>query len=454
MIGRGIVGRRTVRRGAGGRNTLLALTLAAAAAASCPACSSLPWAGTDGDSGDTMSVAIARSDMAFSVPAVGYLEATKASPIAVPRVPTGALKVKSVMDEGSIVAEGDIVVVFDDTQLNIDHDNHMASFRSTSRRLDRNDVQSVIEDGSIGVMKQVAQLERDNADAFSIEDEMIYSRLEILEQSVRKEEASETIIFADMSLLLRGQYYDIEERILGVERDQVQGNIDRVNTSLGNLVLKAPLGGLIIYKKNWRGSSVQVGDTLWPGNVIMSIVDPGSTMLAANVLEKDGAGVTVGAPATVRVDARPDIAFEGKVKSIAEISRPIERESPVKYTEVQIEIQNGDPVLLKPGMKGEAWIEVGKAAAAIVIPRSALRGDGEDHYVIVETADGHEKRPVKAGAGDHVRISITEGLEEGERVILGGSEPTAPVATGGTAEPLRKSRGGGGGRRRAPAPVH
>ena len=31
---------------------------------------------------------------------------------------------------------------------------------------------------------------------------------------------------------------------------------------------------LIVYKKNWRGSSVAVGDTLWPGNVIMSIVDP------------------------------------------------------------------------------------------------------------------------------------------------------------------------------------
>lgn len=442
-----------------GRNLVLVLCLAAAASAAVfwtTACSSLPWAGTGADSGVTISVPATRADMVFTVPAVGYLEATKASPIAVPRVPTGALKVKSVMDEGSIVAEGDIVVVFDDTQLNIDLDNHMASFRSTTRRLDRNDVQSEIEDGSIGVMKQVAQLERDNAEQFAIEDDLIYSRLEILEQSVRKDEAHETILFADMSLLLRGEYYDIEERILGVERDQVQGNIDRVNTSLGNLVLKAPIGGLIIYKKNWRGSSVQVGDTLWPGNVIMSIVDPASTMLAAFVLEKDAAGVTVGSPATVRVDARPDVAFQGKVKTIAEISRPIERESPVKYTEVQIEIENGDPQLLKPGMKGEGWIEVGKAASAVVIPRSALRGDGEEHYVMVEGAAGPERRPVKAGSGDHVQISIVEGLEESERVILGGDEPAAPVPTARAGEPMRRrgSKVGGGGRRRVPAPVH
>ncbi len=405
--------------------------MSAAAAMFCVACSGLPWAGTADPASGSVSVPVVRADMAFTVPAEGYLEATKASPIAVPRVPTGALKVKSVVDEGAIVREGDVVVVFDETQLNIDLDNHMASFRSTNRRIDRNTVQSDIESGSIGVMKQVALLERDNAEEFKIQDEMIYSRLEILEQSVRKEEAEETILFADMSLFLRGEYYDIEERILGVEKDQVEGNIDRVKTSLGNLVLKAPIGGLIIYKKNWRGSSVQVGDTLWPGNVIMSIVDPASTMLNGFVLEKDAAGVAQGSRATVRVDARPDLVFEGTVQSIAEISRPIERDSPVKYTEVQIAIQNGDPELLKPGMKGEARIEVGRAESAVVIPRSALKGDGADHFVLVERPDGPEKRAVKPGVGDHVRISILEGLEEGERVMLGGEDPATAAPDAG-----------------------
>jgi HlyD family secretion protein len=381
-----------------------------------------------------VAVEAVRADMTFTVPAVGYLEATQASPIAVPRVPTGALKVKEVVEEASLVKEGDIVVVFDDKQLNIELDNHKASFRSTNREIDRNSTQATIEAGSIHVMRDVAELEFENAETFKIEDEQIYSRLEIIEDEVRAEEAGETILFADISLKLRGEYYDIEERILDVERTQVKGNMDRVETSLANLVLKTPIGGLVIYKKNWRGSSVQVGDTLWPGNLILSIVDPTSCLLNAFVLERDAAGLEEGAPAIIRVDARPDREFRGKVKSVAEITRPIEQGSPVKYAEVKIEFEDGDPELLLPGMKGEAWIEIGKVESAVVIPRSALRGEGEDTYVLVAGPEGTEKRAVKAGVGDQVRISILEGLDDGERVLLGGEDPPTGSPGDGNAE--------------------
>ena len=66
------------------------------------------------------------------------------------------------------------------------------------------------------------------------------------------------------------------------------------------------------------------------GNLIMSLVDPASTVLTAFVLERDAAGVAEGSEARVTIDARPGHVFKGRVKSIAEISRPIERNSPVK----------------------------------------------------------------------------------------------------------------------------
>lgn len=370
-----------------------------------------------------MTVTAVRADLELTVPAKGYLEATKASPVAVPRVPTGAMKVKELVPEGSIVEEGDIVLVFDDTQLNIELSNHKASFRSADRRIERTQIQAAIESGSIEVMRQVAELERDKVTSFKIDDESIYSKLEILEEEVRKTEAEETILFADASLLLRGEYYDIEERILDVEKGQVAGKIGRVETSLGNLVLRAPIGGLIIYKKNWRGATVAVGDTLWPGNVVMSIVDPASTALNAFVLEKDAAGLVAGSPATISVDARPGRAFEGRVTTIAEISRPIEADSPVKYTEVTIEIDHGDPSLLKPGMKGEARIVTGSLDDAIVVPRSALRGEPESPFLLLENGGTPEKRPVSLGPGNLVLVSVTDGLEGGERVLLGGEEP-------------------------------
>lgn len=369
-------------------------------------------------------VVATRATIEFSVPARGYLEALSASPLAVPRVPTGALKVKELAPEGSLVTPGDIVLVFDDSALNIELDNHRASFRSTDRQIDGNQLQARIESGGIEIMRRVAEMERDHVVNFGDLDQAIFSRVEILESEVRKDEAEETIVFADASLRLRGEYYDIEERILDVAKDQVSGKLERVETSLASLVLRAPIPGLIVYKKNWRGASVDVGDTLWPGNVLMSIVDPDSTALTAFVLEKDSAGVAVDAEARIVVDARPERTFSGRVKTVAEVSRPIERGSPVKYSEVQIEIDIDEPGLLKPGMKAEARIRTGVVEDQVVIPRTALRGEGDAQWVLVAQAGGGTRRQaVKSGAGDRVRVSVVEGLEGGERLLIGGAEP-------------------------------
>lgn len=373
-----------------------------------------------------------RTELRIDVLARGELESTNASPIAVPRVPTGALKVKQIVEQGSIVEPGDVVVVFDDTELNIELDGHRASFRSTGRQIDGTQLGAEIETGSIEVMKQVAELERDNLEAFEIVDRSIYSRQEILEDEVRLDTANETILFADASLLLRGEYYDIEERILGVERDQVRDKIDRAQVSLGNLVLTAPIGGLIVYRKNWRGASVNVGDTLWPGNVIVSIVDPASTALKAYVLERDAAGVSVGAEATVTIDAWPERGFAGRVGSVAELSRPIDRDSPVKYFEVQVDLLE-DADSLRPGMKGEARIFTSTLADAVVVPRSAVRGEADAPFVIVRSSDATtERRPVRLGAGDLVRVSIEEGLRAGENVLLGDAEALADAGAAET----------------------
>ncbi|MFQ5701957.1 MAG: efflux RND transporter periplasmic adaptor subunit [Acidobacteriota bacterium] len=410
-----------------GTRRVVGSAVALAAAAVSIGCADLSWLGGDDSGAGSVTVTTVRSDMTFSMPAKGYLEAMKASPLAVPKVPTGALQVKKIVPEGSIVKAGDTVLVFDDTRLNIDLDNHRASFRSSTRKIDRNTTEASIASGTLNVMKEVAELQRDHVEAFKILDESIYSKLEILEDAVKKDEAEGTILYADLGLKLRGEYYDIEEKILDVEKDQVEGNIDRVKTSLGSLILKAPIGGLIVYKKNWRGAVVSVGDTLWPGNVVMSIVDPSSMALHAFVQERDAAGVKPGSPAVVRIDARPERTFQGSVLSVAEISRPIERDSPVKYTEVKIALPDIDTDTLKPGMQGEASIEVGRVESAVLIPRMLLHGEGSDAFVLVATPRGPRRRPVTPGPGDQVRVSILKGLDEGERVLLGAVSSLAPA---------------------------
>jgi hypothetical protein len=92
---------------------------------------------------------------------------------------------------------------------------------------------------------------------------------------------------------------------------------------------------------------------------------------------------------------------------------------------VSVESLDGDVELLMPGMKGEARIVTGRLEEAVIIPRSALRGEADAPYVFVRTASGAERRAVKLGPGDLVRVSIEDGLSGGERVVIGDEQPLA-----------------------------
>jgi multidrug efflux pump subunit AcrA (membrane-fusion protein) len=417
------------------------LLVTGAAALAAAGCGLLPG---EPAGGKTVAAAIpvTRTDLRITVQAAGELVALQDSPIAVPQVPTGALKVSEVVAEGAVVEPGDVIVVFDDTQLSVDLANHTATFRSAGRQIDRSHIRWGKESGTIRLERLVAELERDYAAEFQLEDEAIYSQMEILDATLSKEYADEKIVFADARLLLRGEYYDIDERILRVEKDQARGKIERAQTSLGRLVLSAPSGGMVVYRENWRGATITVGDTLWPGNVILSIVDPTRAALKVNVLERDAAAVQTGAVAEVRIDARAERVFPARVESLAKHSRPIEQGSPVKYFEARVHLNDGDPELLKPGMTGQARILVAELEDAVVIPRAAVRGTNGGYHVLVDGPAGPQRRPVRLGPGDRVRVSVQEGLAPGESVLITDIPADGPsadrIGTGQAAAATRK----------------
>ena len=129
--------------------------------------------------------------------------------------------------------------------------------------------------------------------------------------------------------------------------------------------------------------------------------------------------------------APSDRIFSGTVESVSKLSRPVESDSPVKYFEARISIADGDPDILKPGMKGEARIRTTEVADALVVPRSAVRGTDDSYHVLVNGPAGPGRRDVEVGPGDLVRVVITSGLEEGEEVLL-GAESAAPVDGAGS----------------------
>jgi macrolide-specific efflux system membrane fusion protein len=96
---------------------------------------------------------------------------------------------------------------------------------------------------------------------------------------------------------------------------------------------------------------------------------------------------------------------------------------------------------LRISMTAQVYIVRAEARDAITIPAAALGArnrDGSYTVRVVDAAGNATPRQVKVGLNNNVSAQVTEGLAEGDKVVLGDAA-TAPSATGqgGRRPPMR-----------------
>jgi len=85
---------------------------------------------------------------------------------------------------------------------------------------------------------------------------------------------------------------------------------------------------------------------------------------------------------------------------------------------VRLEIAN-PRMLLKPAMYAQVELPVGGAAKALTVPISAVIDSGTRQIVLVQLAEGRfEPRDVKLGMRSDDHVQVTQGVKEGERVVV------------------------------------
>ena len=170
----------------------------------------------------------------------------------------------------------------------------------------------------------------------------------------------------------------------------------------------------------------------------MTLVDPNAIRVDVTVDETDVAKVAVGKPATITFDAVPGRALRGKVISVAPsgtLSQGV-----VTYP-VSISVDNRN-VTLPGGLTASATITIDEKNDVLIVPLRAVRRQGRDQMVDI-AADPAKPTPrvVKTGVQNDQFVEITDGLQEGEQIMIAGTTTRVPTG-GGPGVP-----GAGGGNR-------
>ncbi len=238
-------------------------------------------------------------------------------------------------------------------------------------------------------------------------------------------------------LLSETKYVEASERaqLRSSEIDLQQAKIElkRAETNANKMIVKAPIGGLVVMQNIFRGSEftpIQQGDQLWPGQFFMSIVDTRSMVVNAVVNQADVKRLHIGYRAAVRFDAYSDLTLPARVYSVAGLGRSGgSRGNYLKEIPVRLKIENTDPRLI-PDLSVSVEVMLASEKQVPVAPLAGIFHDNKNGkpYVFVQKSDGWERRTVVLGLANNGQTAIRAGLKADDVIAL------EPPQTRGTAK--------------------
>lgn len=178
-----------------------------------------------------------------------------------------------------------------------------------------------------------------------------------------------------------------------------------------NFILSTKIAGTVTERQINPGSEVKIDNP----NPLFIVSDPKHLWINIEVPEKDLDKVRIGQHLKIDSSAFPDTPFKAKVILISKVLNPETRRIVVRC-----EMDNADEKL-KPEMYVYATPLDGEAELAYV-PNDAIITEGVKSYIFIEKTPGTiEKRLVKVAYQGHQNSFITEGVTEGERVVISGT---------------------------------
>lgn len=329
----------------------------------------------------------------------------------------GMLKINQLVDDGTQVQAGDTVVVFDPSE-----------------------VQKAIVDSESELEIKMAELEQMKAEQQSTIEELEadleitrisqeISRIEFesanYEADIRKKEIQLNLERANIALERAREQLENRKKIQREEMkqkmldiSQSQSRLDEARDALNKMFLVSPAPGIAIISRNWNsGNKFQEGDQCWSGYTLIELPDMSELKATVQINEVDISKVTKGLRAEIKPDAFSDSVFDAEVIQVANLAVNKERDSKIKVFPVEILIKTKSESLL-PGLTVSCRIIVDKIEDVLYVPVEAVRTEGGQSYVYLQTNSGFEKQIIEIGESNTDFIRVNSGLKEGRNVAL------------------------------------
>lgn len=318
-----------------------------------------------------------------------------------------------VVEEGTSVKKGDVLVELSNTSLTLEILNSEAELAEKQNIL-RNTLISM-EKEKLTLRQNKAQLDFDVARkrrTYEQNDALYRSQLIAREEWLQAKEEYE-LAEKQRELNIERQRQDSLYRSVQIEQmednlDNMKRNMQLIRERIGNLAVKSPIDGEVGLL------DVVLGQSVSTGMKIGQINDLRDYKIEAQIDESYIDRVRAGLEASFE---RQDSSYTARLRKVYPEVRNGQFRADFNFTGAR-------PANIRSGQTYYLHLQLGQPTEAIIIPRGSFYQTTGGAWIYVIDPDGGRayKRPIRIGRQNPQYYEVVEGLEPGERVIVSGYE--------------------------------
>jgi multidrug efflux pump subunit AcrA (membrane-fusion protein) len=329
------------------------------------------------------------------------------------------MKINKLVDEGTIVKEGDFVAELDKSEIASQLNEIQLNIEKIQTQYKQKQLDSTLN------------LSNARNELINLKYTLEQKKLE-WEQSVYEPPATQRQ--AEITYEQTKRSYNQSKENYKTKVQQAIAELKVINTDLSKEIQKqqmiqellaaftitAPAEGMIVYAKNWGGRKRTVGSQISAWDPVVATLPDLSKMESVTyVNEIDIQKVKKDQNVKISLDANPDKNLEGIVSSVANIGQE-QKKTDAKVFEVIIQIIDKDTTLL-PAMTTSNEIIIAEKDSVLFIPIDALYKDEEDNfsYVFISNGTNLFKQEVSTGMMNENEVIIEAGIEQNSEIVLG-----------------------------------
>ncbi|KAA9131503.1 HlyD family efflux transporter periplasmic adaptor subunit [Marinihelvus fidelis] len=287
----------------------------------------------------------------------GEVYSRQAQAVIVPMTTNWRASISTMAPEGSQVQAGDIVVEFDGTEAARQLETQEETARTEQAMTEREIAQLEKSLAQARFQFEQAQVTLDLATLKAEIPEGVLGAIEYAENQLAFEEATKALenarqAFADArkSLDDRVKQAELDERKLLVQAEWW-------TQMLESFQVRANQSGYVIYGIHpWTRTKFQEGDQVQTSFHVAQVADTADLAVKVWINGVDRPRVAAGDTVTIRLDALPDRAFQGRIESVSESSSNRQEWGWADYFEAEVVFDDKGVDDLLPGMS--ALVEV------------------------------------------------------------------------------------------------